>query len=138
MPLTALADEAAAQAAVDKAWSEMDQAFARYDADGAMKYFTPEFTMKMGTQKLDRAQLKDLLGKQLEQLKAQGVEVVSKTSIFTFALENPNLARAYIITETTTKAGDAPAELSKEMRLEYWENGPDGWRCKSGELVQRD
>lgn len=132
-------DEASAEAAVLAAWKEMDGAYSRYDAQGALKYFTSDFTMKIGMQKIGREQMEEILNKQLAELKQQGGKTNSSTSIFTFALEKPTLARVYTITETTTQPSpDTPAETSKEMRMEYWENGPDGWMCKSGELVQRD
>ena len=132
-------DETAAEAAVLAAWKEMDGAYARFNAEGALKYFRSDFEMKIGSQKIGREQMQELLQRQLADLKEQGGKTQASTSIFTFALEKPTLARVYTITETTTQPStDAAAETSKEMRLEYWENGPQGWMCKSGELVQRD
>lgn len=129
-----------AKASIEKAWLEMDRAYARFDPQGSVEYMAPEFVMtfaKRPGMKISRDQVLQVLSQILSQTKSAGGKLQASTKVL--SLKKLDASRVKVTVETRgteQKTKGARVVTVVETREETWAKQGDTWSCHSSHVIK--
>lgn len=134
-----LASDTKIEAAIEAAWKEMDEGFANFDAEAAVKYLSPDFVLthvKHPGLRVTRSQMLSVMKEKLPKIRAAGGKMRSTTSV----LSLKKLDATTVEVETESRGTDQESSTARpvnklERHTETWILVGGQWWCRSGHIT---